>query len=1266
MAINLDAVFRITAEVRDNGLAALGNTISGLEKSADKAKASFKGMIDRSAWQGAAAAAAGMTAGLVLSVKAAIDFESSMSDVRKVVDGLETPAALAEIQAEILGLSETMPIAAKGFAQIYAAAGEAGIPRQEIRAFAEDVAKMAVAFDMTAEEAGSAMAKLRTALGLSQPEVRLLADAMNYLSNNMASSAKEVTEFMLRSGVMGKQAGLTAAQTAAFGSAMIAAGTETTVAATSFNNMVRALTRGESVTARQGDALFKLGLATASAADEEKRLSQAVEIESQRRLDIARRETDETIKQINRRYRDQSTAIQDQADDTNSAFAKIVRDRVKVQVDALRLQETAELEALRKSAERTNVSTLAQEAAIRASYDKRISAIQDAADNELKVQQRASRDALRSINDDLDDRKQIEITAAEDRYKEIVAIEKKNVEEAKIRAKIAAESISKEAGGALAKRMQVDAIGTIRDVFARIKALPKEMQISVISDLFGDEAKGLAPLIDNTELFEKALRLVAVQSDYAGSSADEYAKRLQTTAAAMQLAQNKIENLLIKLGQEGGLLDVMLKLADVAGGAIKAFDGFRETFPAITPLVTGLTVAFVAFVAILPFLASAVTVFTAISTALAGWGGLSAIVTALATTLAGLGTVVAVAFAAIQGVLVAFLGWIGSVLIPGLIAFFSGPVGWTVLAVAAVVAMVVLFREPLMQFASWLWTWGEPVRQFFADLWNGALTFAAEVFAQIPGIVQAGLSAAIAVAYEVFVQPWIDLWALMREPVAALLVWIQETWAGFVGFWGEILSGVVEIWGAAWDGLQEIVSSLVEWLVASWTSFVALWGEILVGIGEAWSGVWGAMQSIVASLTEWLVAAWRSFLGFWGDLLSQVGNAWVQVWQNLQGIVADVVDSVVAAWDGFVDFWASMLDAIGNAWGDLWNGLQDIVGNLVDWLNSAWTAFVSTWRNTLQSVGQVWNNVWGNLRTPIATLVQWVIDTWRGFVTSWTTTFTNIGTFWSTLWGRTLRDPVSSVIAWLVNAWNTVGQNWFDTWKEAGTFWNTLWGVNMRAPITAVVAFFAAAWKAVYTAWNGYIVKPITDSWIAVATFLPKALQSSIDAVQRIITSLAEGVKSVFRGMLVYIAGMVNSVGALINKLIVAYNSLPAPDLPLIPQVSIPSFASGGMVSRPTLAMIGDAGAGNPEYVIPQSRMGQAAVNYLSGARGDAVLQGGRRGTPVAGGSAPIRITTGPVVEFDGRRYASLEDLASVARQTQAQIMATLRTPAGRRAIGVG
>ena len=215
-----------------------------------------------------------------------------------------------------------------------------------------------------AGDAGDALAKIKTALGLTVAETGLLADAMNHLSNAQASSASDILDFFRRSGADGKMFGFAADQTAAFGSAMISSGAQSDVAATSFRNMGRALTKGASATRGQRAAYKALGL----------------------------------------------------------------------------------------------------------------------------------------------------------------------------------EAVT------TAKRMQKDAVGTTLDVLERINKLPKHMQASIASALFGDEARALMPLITNLALLRESLGLVAQQTRYAGSAAREYEVRSKTFANSVQLFKNRFEELKIALG----------------------------------------------------------------------------------------------------------------------------------------------------------------------------------------------------------------------------------------------------------------------------------------------------------------------------------------------------------------------------------------------------------------------------------------------------------------------------------------------------------------------------------------------------------------------------------------------------------------------------------------------------------------------------------------------------------------------------------------------
>ena len=205
--------------------------------------------------------AAGTAAGapIAIATKQAITLESAMADVRKVVN-FPTPKAFAQMSDDILEMSTRIPMSAEGIAQIVAAAGRANVPRQELLRFAEDAAKMGVAFDSTAEEAGNTMAKWRTAFQLPQDGVVALADQINALTNSYGGNVGAVTDMVTRIGPLGKVGGLAASQIAAMSQVLSSVGVESEVGATGIKNMMLALTKGEAATKSQSKAFQALGL----------------------------------------------------------------------------------------------------------------------------------------------------------------------------------------------------------------------------------------------------------------------------------------------------------------------------------------------------------------------------------------------------------------------------------------------------------------------------------------------------------------------------------------------------------------------------------------------------------------------------------------------------------------------------------------------------------------------------------------------------------------------------------------------------------------------------------------------------------------------------------------------------------------------------------------------------------------------------------------------------------------------------------------------
>ncbi|WP_289685152.1 phage tail tape measure protein [Helicobacter rodentium] len=202
---------------------------------------------------------AAIGASIAMPVKAAIDFESSMADVKKVVD-FDSTEELNAFGKEIRKLSQTIPLLPTELAKITASGGQLGIAKKDLMGFTTLVAKIGVAFDMSADQAGDTMAKIMNVYGLGLKEMEAVGDTINHISDNSAAKAREITEVLNRIGGTAKVMGLSADNAAALGSAFLAMGKAPEVAGTAINSLFTKLLAPEKQSASFRKALEEIGL----------------------------------------------------------------------------------------------------------------------------------------------------------------------------------------------------------------------------------------------------------------------------------------------------------------------------------------------------------------------------------------------------------------------------------------------------------------------------------------------------------------------------------------------------------------------------------------------------------------------------------------------------------------------------------------------------------------------------------------------------------------------------------------------------------------------------------------------------------------------------------------------------------------------------------------------------------------------------------------------------------------------------------------------
>lgn len=206
-----------------------------------------------------ALAAVGSIMAISKPISSAIDFESSMADVKKVVDfsGADDVKQFAD---GLMKMSREIPLSVNELAQITASGGQLGIAKENLMDFTTTAAKMGVAFDMSAKEAGDNMATMMNIFGMDVKRVGELGDTINHISNNSAATANKIVNALGRIAGNAKDFGLSADAASGLASSFIALGKAPEVAATAINSMLTTLNNADDASGSVAKAFNQIGI----------------------------------------------------------------------------------------------------------------------------------------------------------------------------------------------------------------------------------------------------------------------------------------------------------------------------------------------------------------------------------------------------------------------------------------------------------------------------------------------------------------------------------------------------------------------------------------------------------------------------------------------------------------------------------------------------------------------------------------------------------------------------------------------------------------------------------------------------------------------------------------------------------------------------------------------------------------------------------------------------------------------------------------------
>lgn len=182
-----------------------------------------------------------------VATKAAVDFESAFTGVRKTVDATEEE--FDALSKGIKEMSGTMPQSASEIAGVMEVAGQLGVRGTDsLLQFTKTMVMLGDATNLSSEDAATSIARVMNIMGTSSEDVSRFGATIVDLGNNFATTESEIVEMTNRLAAGGKLAGLTEPELMALATAMSSVGIEAEAGGTAmtqtFNEIEKAVATG--------------------------------------------------------------------------------------------------------------------------------------------------------------------------------------------------------------------------------------------------------------------------------------------------------------------------------------------------------------------------------------------------------------------------------------------------------------------------------------------------------------------------------------------------------------------------------------------------------------------------------------------------------------------------------------------------------------------------------------------------------------------------------------------------------------------------------------------------------------------------------------------------------------------------------------------------------------------------------------------------------------------------------------------------------------
>lgn len=446
-----------------------------------------------------------------------------------------------------------------------------------------------------------------------------------------------------------------------------------------------------------------------------------------------------------------------------------------------------------------------------------------------------------------------------------------------------------------------------------------------------------------------------------------------------------------------------------------------------------------------------------ILTKIGGW--IMPVISAIGTFISGImeGSAIAGAFSSAWGTIVAVL---------------SGPVGWIIGIVVALVAVFVL-----------LWNKCEGFRNFFIGLWNGVVSVVS------------------------------NAWNSFLEGARPIVEALMNVWNALTEFFSVLWNGIVSVATTVWNGIVEVVTPIIEAIKTAWNSlvefFTNLWNSITEVATTAWSTLQPIVETVWTSIQQFITSAIQVIQNVITTGMQIVQEVWNAVWtvfttivQTVWTVISTVISTVLNVIAGIIN---TVTSIIKGDWSGAWENIKGVA-------QTVWDGIKSVISTVINAIKDVISTVLGAIKNVVTTIWNGIKDFISNAINAIKDTVINVG--------NALKDG-------FMNAMNALKDGVMGAIDSVKGFFDQLWNIDLGAAGQAIMEGFLgglksmwgavtdfvggiASWIAEHKGPISYDRRLLTPAGQAIMVGFNTALMSGFEYVKSNVSGMADGIRSMF------------------------------------------------------------------------------------------------------------------------------------------------------------